>query len=67
MAEPAPNDRLRTLARSRSLWDTDLTAPADLPPLLARAGGETISYNAVGPAGEPQGSVTRTRTRAMLS
>lgn len=53
VAEPAPNDRLRTLARSRSLWDTDLTAPADLPPLLARAGGETISYNAIGPAGEP--------------
>lgn len=53
VAEPAANDRLRSLARSRSLWDAELTVPPDLPPRLVEAVGQTISYNAVGPAGEP--------------
>lgn len=53
VAEPAAGNRLRSLARSRSLWDAELNVPPDLPPRLVGALGQTISYNAVGPAGEP--------------
>ncbi len=53
VAEPAPNDRLRVLSRSASLAGSDLMAPDDLPPRLAAAFGQTISYNADGPRGEP--------------
>lgn len=53
VAEPAANNRLRSLARSRSLWDAELNVPSDLPPRLVDAVGQTITYNAVGPAGEP--------------
>lgn len=53
VAEPAAGDHLKILARSRSLWDAELPVPADLPPRLVDAIGQTITYNAVGPAGEP--------------
>ncbi|QBX37118.1 sensor histidine kinase [Brevundimonas sp. S30B] len=53
VAEPAAEGRLRMVARSTSLWDSDLSVPDDLPPRLNQAFGRTISYNAVGPAGEP--------------
>lgn len=54
VAEPAGPDRgLRMVARSTSLWDSDLSVPEDLPPRLVQAFGQTISYNAVGPKGEP--------------
>ncbi|MFN4042123.1 MAG: sensor histidine kinase [Brevundimonas sp.] len=53
VAEPAAEGRLRMVARSTSLWDSDLSVPDDLPPRLNQAFGQTISYNAVGPAGEP--------------
>ncbi|WP_292066274.1 sensor histidine kinase [Brevundimonas sp. UBA7664] len=52
VAEPAPGDRLRVVARSGSLAGSDLSAPAELPPRLAAGFGETISYNATGPRGE---------------
>ena len=53
VAEPASNDRIRVLSRSASLAGSDLSAPADLPPRLVAAFGQTISYNAAGPRGEP--------------
>jgi signal transduction histidine kinase len=53
VAETGPNGRLRTVARSPSLWDSELVVPGDLPPRLVEAFGQTISYNATGPAGEP--------------
>jgi signal transduction histidine kinase len=53
VAENAADGRLRMVARSTSLWDSDLSVPDDLPPRLTQAFGQTISYNAVGPAGEP--------------
>lgn len=53
VAEPVAGDRLRFIARSRSLWDAELAVPADLPPRLVSAFGQTISYNATGPRGEP--------------
>ena len=53
VAEPAPGDRLRILARSPSLAGSDLSVPPELPPRLVSASGQIISYNAVGPRGEP--------------
>lgn len=53
VAEPAPGGGLRMVARSTSLWDSDLAVPEDLPPRLSAAFGQTISYNAVGPKAEP--------------
>lgn len=52
VAEPGPNG-LRMLARSRSLWDADMPVPPELPAKLREAFGQTITYNAAGPAGEP--------------
>ena len=54
MAEPAPDGRLRILARSDSLAGSDLAVPPELPPRLAAAFGQTISYNAVGPRGRDE-------------
>ena len=53
VAEPTGDGRLRTLTRSTSLWDVDLVIPPELPDRLTEAFGQTISYNAGGPAGEP--------------
>jgi signal transduction histidine kinase len=44
---------LRIITRSDSLYGEDLTVPADLPGRLDDAYGQTITYNATGPAGEP--------------
>lgn len=52
VAEPAPEGGLRVVSRSRSLWDTDLPAPPDLPARLEAAFGQTITYNAYSDAGE---------------
>ena len=52
VAEP-DGDALRTLTRSQSLYDADLVVPRDLPRRLEEAFGQTISYNAYGPADEP--------------
>ena len=53
VAEPTGENRLRTLTRSQSLYDADLVVPRDLPRRLEEAFGQTISYNAYGPADEP--------------
>ena len=53
VAEPAGDGRLRMLTRSPSLGDSDLVVPRDLPPRLVNALGTTITYNAIGPMGEP--------------
>lgn len=52
VAEPGSNG-LRMVARSRSLWDADMPVPPELPGKLREAFGQTITYNASGPAGEP--------------
>ena len=44
---------LRVLNRSLSIWDSDIPAPADLPERLKAAFGQTITYNDIGPIGEP--------------
>lgn len=48
-----PGGQMHTLGRSDSLQSSDLIVPYDLAARLQAAFGETISYNAVGPAGEP--------------
>jgi len=52
-AEPTLAGGLRIITRSDSLYGEDLTVPADLPGRLDDAYGQTITYNATGPAGEP--------------
>ncbi len=53
VAEPVADDRLQMLVRSGSLAGSDLIVPADLPQRLSQAVGQTITYNAAGPRGEP--------------
>ncbi|MGH7028271.1 sensor histidine kinase [Brevundimonas sp.] len=53
VAEPTRGGGLRPLTRSASLGGDALVAPEDLPERLSEAFGQTISYNAVGPKGEP--------------
>jgi signal transduction histidine kinase len=53
IAEIAPDGRLRIWARSRSLWDSVLTAPPQALAKLKRMDGVTVHYDTVGPAGEP--------------
>ena len=53
VATPRPDGTLRIVTRSDSLYDHDLVVPRDLPRRLDDAYGQTISYNATGPAGEP--------------
>ena len=50
--------RLHSLARSRSLWDTDLQGPADLAQLTV---GSTVYYDTRGPLSEPLRAVALSR------
>jgi len=52
IAEPA-GDKLHALARSRSLWDSALTAPPGAFAALAAAAGKPLYFNAIGPVREP--------------
>ena len=51
--EFAPNGQIVILNRSLSIWDSDIVIPRDLPERLRDAPGQTITYNAIGPIGEP--------------
>jgi signal transduction histidine kinase len=53
IAEPGADGKLHYLARSRSLWDSSLAAPADAVERLSRMPGEPIHYDVRGPADEP--------------
>ena len=53
VAELSPDGRLRVLARSDSLWGSNLIVPPELPAKLRAAPGEVISFNARGPDGAP--------------
>jgi signal transduction histidine kinase len=52
IAEPGP-DRLHALARSRSLWDSELKGPDGGLAALQKVAGKPVFYDAVGPTGEP--------------
>ena len=49
VAERDAGGDLVIVARSTSLWDSDMPIPRSLPDRVAAAAGATISYNAVGP------------------
>ncbi|WP_309605838.1 ATP-binding protein [Phenylobacterium sp.] len=53
IAEPTADGRLRPLARSHSLFDAVLDAPADLVARLKSRPGHPIAYDARGPLSEP--------------
>ncbi|MFN4296121.1 MAG: ATP-binding protein [Brevundimonas sp.] len=52
VAERDADGRLIVVARSTSLWDSEMPIPASLAERVATAAGATISYNAVGPNNE---------------
>jgi signal transduction histidine kinase len=52
IAEPA-GDKLHALARSRSLWDSELKAPDAGAAALQAEAGKPVYYDATGPVGEP--------------
>ena len=53
IAEPTAEGRLRPLARSHSLFDAVLTAPADLAVRFKARPGRPVAYDARGPLSEP--------------
>ena len=48
IAEPLPNGGVRSLVPSRSLWDSSLQVPADLPERLRANPRKPIAFNAPG-------------------
>ncbi|HEV7354065.1 MAG TPA: sensor histidine kinase [Brevundimonas sp.] len=53
IAVPDGEGGLRPVARSRSLWDSDLYIPAGLYERLEASPGAVITYNDIGPNDEP--------------
>ncbi len=53
IAEPVAGGKLRVLVRSRSLWDSELKAPADIVARLNAEPGRPVSYDTRGPLNEP--------------
>lgn len=53
IAEPVAGGKLRVLVRSRSLWDSELKAPADIVTRLNAEPGRPVSYDTRGPLNEP--------------
>jgi signal transduction histidine kinase len=53
IAEPTANGKLRSIARSHSLFDSMLNAPPDLVARLKAKPGRHISYDTRGPQNEP--------------
>jgi signal transduction histidine kinase len=59
LAEVTPDGKLHQLARSRSLWDSDLAPPADITRLTL---GSNIHYDARDPQGAPLHAIAETRS-----
>jgi len=53
VAELRGDGGLHVLTRSRSIWDNEIPVPHELASRLKAAFGQTITYNATGPIGEP--------------
>jgi signal transduction histidine kinase len=62
IAERAPGGGVRPLARSHSLWDSQIRVPADLPDRLAADPGKMAGFYARGPLNEPLRVVARQAT-----
>ena len=52
---PTPDGRLRqpSMARSRSLWDSELSGPPGFVERLRRSPGQGVPFDSVGPVNEP--------------
>ncbi|HEX3700904.1 MAG TPA: sensor histidine kinase [Phenylobacterium sp.] len=64
IAEAAPAGGLRAIVRSRSLWDSELHAPADLTARLAADPARAVGFNTRGPLNEHLRAVARQATLA---
>jgi len=53
IAEIGPDGKLHAQARSRSLWDSELSGPSDLIQTLAAGSSKRVYFNAMGPAKAP--------------
>ena len=53
IAEPTTDGKVRSIARSHSLFDTVLNTPPDLVARLKATPGKPVSYNTRGPQNEP--------------
>lgn len=53
IAEPTADGKLKVLVRSRSLWDSELKAPADLVARLSAHPGKAVTYDTRDPLNEP--------------
>ena len=53
IAEPTAGGKVRSIARSHSLFDTMLNTPPDLVARLNASPGKPVSYNTRGPQNEP--------------
>ena len=63
ITEPKPGGGVRTVVPSRSLWDSELTVPADLPSRLRAEPSKPIAFDGPGPqAGERLRLVARWTT-----
>lgn len=62
IAEKGADGRLRAVVRSRSLWDSELHPPADLPKQLAADPGKPAGFSARGPLNEPLRAMARQAT-----
>ncbi len=62
IAELTGAGKLRVLTPSRSLWDSELSKPADLGARLAARKGEPVAFDARGPLKEPLRAMARQAT-----
>jgi signal transduction histidine kinase len=53
IAEFGPDGSVRSLVRSRSLWDSEIRTPRDLAARFTAKPGKLQAYDAPGPLGEP--------------
>ena len=53
IAQKGTDGKIHAVARSRSLWDSELHPPADLPQRIAANPGQPVTFGAAGPLGEP--------------
>lgn len=53
IAEPAGAGKMRSLVRSRSLWDSELHAPQTVVAKINAKPGPPVAYDTRGPLGEP--------------
>ena len=59
IARVGPDGKIHAVIPSRSLWDTELHTPADLPARIAANPGQPLTFSARGPLNEPLRAMAR--------